>query len=97
MGEPEELRLRHLTQPGVEHTGRLISIEGTAAVLELPGDETLAARALVEFTTSQTLYLGEVASSRKTSSGCEVHVRLEHKLDLAAIQRIQQVWTEGRG
>ncbi len=48
----------------------------------------LGAGALVEVNCSRTLFLGEVTAR----DGGRVTVRIEHALDRAALESIQQVW-----
>jgi len=96
MDEPTELRLKNLARPKEEHGARLVSIDDHTAVLELQARGSFPAQSLVEFRTSHAIYLGEIIPAPpdgpSTAGATRVHVRLEHRLDLAKIQQIQQAW-----
>jgi hypothetical protein len=89
-----EIHLKDLALPETERRGRLISMQGTLATVEVEGAAPLAPRSLVEFRTTQTMYLGEVELSTSSGSGFQLTIHIEYRLDVQKINRIQHSWVQ---
>ena len=72
--------------------GRLLSIEGRYAEAALDSENLLARGSLVEFQTSETLYLGEIESGWSDAGTNRIRVLIEHSLDLDKAAAIRRLW-----
>jgi len=72
--------------------GRLLSIEGRYAEAAVDSDNLPARGSLVEFQTSETLYLGEIESGWSDAGTNRIRVLIEHSLDLDKAAAIRRLW-----
>jgi hypothetical protein len=86
------ISLTSLSDPQVTMEGRLLSIEGRYAEAALDSENLLARGSLVEFQTSETLYLGEIESGWSDAGTNRIRVLIEHSLDLDKAAAIRRLW-----
>lgn len=86
------ISLSSIADPHLTIEGRLLSLEGRYAEAALEGETTLAHGTLVQFQTSDTLYLGAVESASKEAGGNRVRVLIEHSVDLAKAAAVRRLW-----
>jgi len=88
--------LRDLSQPeGTERTGNLVSASLDWAELEVAdGGAPISRGTLVEFQTSQTIYLGHVESGETLEKNQRLRIRVDHWLALRDVSSIQKLWSQ---
>jgi hypothetical protein len=87
-----ETSLASLTDPNLSIGAIILSVNGRHAELNPQGACPLEEGSLVQFRTSDTLYLGEIES--KDGSG-PVRVLIEHSVDLERAAAIRRSWNVG--
>src|ERR1700689_1505155 len=86
------ISLSSIADPQLTIEGRLLSFEGRHAEAALDGEITLPCGTLVQFQTSEILYLGAVESAAKESGINRVRVLIEHSVDLAKAAAVRRLW-----
>lgn len=86
------ISLSSIADPQLTIEGRLLSVEGRHAEAALDGKTVLKRGTLVQFQTSETLYLGEVESTTKEAGTNRVRVLIEHSVDLAKAAAVRRLW-----
>jgi hypothetical protein len=86
------ISLLSIADPESAIQGRLLSLEGGYAEASLDGETLLSRGSLVEFQTSQTLYLGEVESGWTEGGTSHIRVLIEHSVDLERAAAISRLW-----
>jgi hypothetical protein len=87
-----EISLVSIADPQSAVVGRLLSLEEGYAEASLDGETLLSRGSLVEFQTSETLYLGEVESGWTESGTNHIRVLIEHSVDLEKAAAISRLW-----
>jgi hypothetical protein len=90
------ISLASIADPQLTVRGRLLSLEGRYAEAALDGETVPSRGALVQFQTSQMLYLGEIESGWTEGGTNHVRVLIEHSVDLERSAAIRRLWnTDG--
>lgn len=90
------ISLAPIADPQLAVQGRLLSLEGRYAEAAFDGEPVLNRGALVQFQTSQMLYLGEIESGWTEGGTNHVRVVIEHSVDLERSAAIRRLWnTDG--
>jgi hypothetical protein len=93
------ISLTPLADPDVSIQGRLLSLEGRYAELALDGESVgepvLGAGSLVEFQSSDSLYLGEIELARTDDGQRRLRVLIEHSVNLERAGAIRRLWNNG--
>ena len=91
------ISLNSIADPRLKIEGRLLSLEGRHAEAALDGEITFSNGTLVQFQTSETLYLGAVESASKEAGTHRVRVLIEHSVDLAKAAAVRRLWNADGG
>lgn len=86
------ISLSPIADPQLIIEGRLLSLEGRYADAALDREIPLPYGTLVQFQTSETLYLGAVESASKEAATNRVRVLIEHSVDLAKAAAVRRLW-----
>jgi hypothetical protein len=86
------ISLSAIADPQLNIEGRLLSLEGRYAEATLDGEVALPRGSLVQFQTSETLYLGSVESVSKEAGTNRVRVLIEHSVDLEKAAAVRRLW-----
>jgi hypothetical protein len=86
------ISLASIADPQLTIEGRLLSLEGRYAEATLDGETLLSQGALVQFQTSETLYLGEIESGWTEAGANHIRVLIEHSVDLERAAQIRRLW-----
>ncbi len=90
------ISISSIADPQWRFEGRLLSLEGRHAEAALAGETSLQRGTLVQFQSSETLYLGEVESASKGDGTNRIRVLIEHAVDIASAAAIRRWWnTDG--
>jgi hypothetical protein len=89
------ISLTPLADPNISIQGRLLSLEGRYAELALDGETALGAGSLVEFQSSDSLYLGEIELARTEDGQRRLRVLIEHSVNLERAGAIRRLWNKG--
>jgi hypothetical protein len=87
-----EISLASISDPHVTLPGVLVSFEGRYANVSLNQATPLHQGSLVQFQTSQTLYLGEIESGWTEEGFQRLRILIEHSVDLERAAAIRRLW-----
>jgi hypothetical protein len=79
-----------MADPKVSHQGRLLSHEGRYAEVVL--DAELRPGSLVQFQSTETLYLGAIESGWTEAGAHRLRVLIEHSVNLERAAAIRRLW-----
>ncbi len=82
------ISLAFLADPHLSHPGRLLSLEGRYADVELDEESACGPSGLVQFQSAETLYLGEIESA----DARRLRVLIEHSVNLDRAAAIRRLW-----
>ena len=96
MSDGSAVALRDLSQSdSAERSGNLLSASRDWAELELTdGGASIPNGTMVGLQTSQTIYLGLVASAETLGASQRLRIRVDHWVALPDIAAIQAIWTQ---
>jgi hypothetical protein len=86
------ISLASMADPSLTVHGNLVSLEGRYAEVALEGEPLLSQGSLVQFQTSEKLYLGEIESGWTQSDNHHIRVLIEHSIDLDRAESIRRLW-----
>jgi hypothetical protein len=90
------ISLSSIADPKSTIQGRLLSLDGRYAEASFDTAAPLTRGTLVQFQTSDTLYLGEIETGWKEADANRVRVLIEHSVDLERAAVIRRLWnTDG--
>jgi hypothetical protein len=84
------ISLASMADPHQSLQGKLLSLEGRYAEVVL--DAELKPGSLVQFQSSETLYLGEIESGWTEAGAHRLRVLIEHSVNLERAAAIRRLW-----
>ena len=86
------ISLSSMADPHLTFQGQVLSLEGRYAEVSLDGESLLSRGTLVQFQTSDTLFLGEVESGWTENGANHIRIMIEHSIDLERAGAIRRLW-----
>jgi hypothetical protein len=84
--------LTSMANPHVTVDGKLLNLEGRYAEVAVDEEAPFIQGSLVQFQTTQQLYLGEIESGWTEPDGHYFRVLIEHSVDLERAAAIRRLW-----